>query len=341
MAVRDYYTCNGRIIGEKRADEERSRDYICDPWGNVIAVYQADWQIAAITYDPWGEQLSNWNASSYRYLWGGGIGYRQTNKEWATHYVRARHYSFMDGTWTTIDPLWPQEPAYQYVGNRVTRSIDPSGKHPCDQRTKRYCSDAKKHYAYQNFGINCFCFVSDAMCKFIKTVPPTVVIGGVTIGRQTILRCVQWADCINKCLFDCYLNPDKCDPSSRACWLRTADPGLMNVPGHPCRELYSGGCPSHGMELEKDKCCRSMVFCEQERYGWCNSEKGPCSKLDNKDKKGPSCAAIFQAAAAQLGFDFPFTGNNAARQTAAYNLCCREKVWASKVGTEPFGRPGK
>ncbi|MDI9640043.1 RHS repeat-associated core domain-containing protein [Geitlerinema splendidum] len=93
----------------------------------MIAVYQADWQIAAVTYDPWGEQLSNWNASSYRYLWGGGIGYRQTNKEWATHYVRARHYSFMDGTWTTQDPLWPQEPAYRYVGNRVTRAVDPSG----------------------------------------------------------------------------------------------------------------------------------------------------------------------------------------------------------------------
>ncbi|MDI9640037.1 hypothetical protein QM565_30475 [Geitlerinema splendidum] len=60
MAMKkEYYTCNGRIIGEKRSDEERSRDYICDPWGNVIAVYQADWQIAAVTYDPWGEQLSN------------------------------------------------------------------------------------------------------------------------------------------------------------------------------------------------------------------------------------------------------------------------------------------
>ncbi|MDI9640036.1 hypothetical protein QM565_30470 [Geitlerinema splendidum] len=151
MAVRDYYTCNGRIIGEKRSDEERSRDYICDPWGNVIAVYQADWQIAAITYDPWGEQLSNWNASSYRYLWGGGIGYRQTNKEWATHYVRARHYSFMDGTWTTIDPLWPQEPAYQYVGNRVTRSIDPSGTYSiqfknCDSDEQRRILDRLRRY---------------------------------------------------------------------------------------------------------------------------------------------------------------------------------------------------
>ena len=125
--TRTYLSIDGQITSEMRAGETRSRDYVLDPLGNVMGVYQADWAVAYMSFDPWGELLSGWNADSYKFAWCGGWGYRRTGLEVASHYVRARHYSFLDGSWTTVDPLWPGERAYGYVGGRVTAAVDPSG----------------------------------------------------------------------------------------------------------------------------------------------------------------------------------------------------------------------
>jgi hypothetical protein len=45
-----------------------------------------------------------------------------------SHYVRARHYSHLTGNWSTVDPLWPDESEYRYVGGRASKLSDPSGK---------------------------------------------------------------------------------------------------------------------------------------------------------------------------------------------------------------------
>jgi RHS repeat-associated protein len=59
--------------------------------------------------------------------WVGTYGYRETGLFHMSHYVRARHYSYITGGWSTVDPLWPDEIAYGYVGGWTTRFADPSG----------------------------------------------------------------------------------------------------------------------------------------------------------------------------------------------------------------------
>ncbi|QYK54619.1 MAG: hypothetical protein KF824_06885 [Fimbriimonadaceae bacterium] len=127
-----YYSINGQIRGEHRSGEANSRDYMHDNLGNVVAVFQNDWEIAEASYKPYGEMISNWNFGShgYRFAWNGGNGYRKTNMAYVTHYVRARHYSEVMGTWTTRDPLWPQEMPYNYVEGRVMSAVDYSGMVP-------------------------------------------------------------------------------------------------------------------------------------------------------------------------------------------------------------------
>ena len=44
-----------------------------------------------------------------------------------SHYVRARHYSYVTGCWSTVDPLWPDESAYGYVSGQSLFWIDPTG----------------------------------------------------------------------------------------------------------------------------------------------------------------------------------------------------------------------
>ena len=52
MGVTVYCTVNGQIRSEHRSGESRSRDYALDPFGNVMAVYQADWAVAYMSFDP-------------------------------------------------------------------------------------------------------------------------------------------------------------------------------------------------------------------------------------------------------------------------------------------------
>ena len=47
-----------------------------------------------------------------------------------SHYVRARHYSYVTGNWSTVDPLWPDESAYGYVGGKATFWDDQFGFGP-------------------------------------------------------------------------------------------------------------------------------------------------------------------------------------------------------------------
>ncbi|MFQ6540272.1 RHS repeat-associated core domain-containing protein [Aphanothece stagnina] len=94
--------------------------------GSVVATYKDGWLTADRSYDPYGETRAEWNDVG-RFGWVGGLGYRETRREWVSHYVRARHYGFTMGMWTSVDPLWPTEPAFGYVGGNPTNSVDPTG----------------------------------------------------------------------------------------------------------------------------------------------------------------------------------------------------------------------
>ncbi len=129
MPVNTYITANGRIRRRVTTNGGAVTDQVAvvtNALGSVIATYKDGWLTADRSYDPYGETRAEWNDVG-RFGWVGGLGYRATRREWVSHYVRARHYGFTPGMWTSVDPLWPSEPAFGYVGGRPLRTADATG----------------------------------------------------------------------------------------------------------------------------------------------------------------------------------------------------------------------
>jgi RHS repeat-associated protein len=321
-----FYSVNGQMMGYEEGGVKK--DFLTDHLGSITAeIDQTQTRTYDTRYSAYGR--NNWSTGTgCGFGWVGSYGYRETGLFHMSHYVRARHYSYVTGAWSTVDPLWPEESAYGYGRGRSTGEIDPSGKHPCSDRTKGY-GDQARGSGGQNWGANCFEMVSGVMCLFIQL---------VSIGKQHIdlphggtlgipRRCAEWADCINKGLYDCVARGVGCSPSSKACWDRTRESGGYGTPPHPCVELENLGCPpSRSADPIKRDCCNSSVFCEQEQYGFLNSPQGKCGKIDS------GCSAMLEVWARRIGIKFPFGGSTSDRQAAASNLCCKEKVWDSGVG---------
>ncbi len=129
MPVTNYYTIDGQMVGYK--DAGGRKDFLTDALGSVTAEID---QTCAKTFDgrykPYGGDLTT-TGTRGKYGWIGSWGYRETGLSASSHYVRARHYSKTSGNWTTVDRLWPSEPTYSYVTNRIVSVADPSGLAPC------------------------------------------------------------------------------------------------------------------------------------------------------------------------------------------------------------------
>jgi RHS repeat-associated protein len=310
VSVTTFTTVNGRILRQNK--DGVVHNFVSDPLGSVVMVRDTSGNtVYEAEYDPYGNVQSETgtNPSSLGYV--GTLGYIKDSA--TSMYVRARYLLNNLGRWLTKDPLWPSEAGYVYAGSEPTVMADPSGAKPgCDARTADYCKTAKE-WGYKNYGFNCFCRVSNMICDFIK-------------WKGNKNHCQVWADCINKCLYDCVMKGVGCSPSTAKCWDRVFVPGLGNSPGSPCQQIYDSGCISSHDDERHDSCCRSMVFCEQEQLGYCNSRSGPCGKLDI------GCSATFGWGS--LG-TFPFGKGNADRQAAAYRLCCQKKVWQRPFVRQP------
>ncbi|MCH8274751.1 MAG: hypothetical protein IH851_08170 [Armatimonadetes bacterium] len=128
MAVTNYFTANGEIIGEETGGTQT--DYLTDALGSVTATVD---QNAAVVntyrYKPYGAQLAKTGAGADpSFRWIGARGYRQTGKEFSEAYVRARHYGTPTGVWTTKDRGRDRRIApYSYVRGRVVTYVDKSG----------------------------------------------------------------------------------------------------------------------------------------------------------------------------------------------------------------------
>ncbi|MDI9640034.1 hypothetical protein QM565_30460 [Geitlerinema splendidum] len=143
VAVTNYLSIDSQAYGHSVAgDPSKTTYYTLDALGSVVATTDNKGNILnTYEYKPFsGEVLQKTgSAPDPRFMWNGSHGYRTTNlpqQQFLTHYVRARHYQGMTAAWTTQDPLWPQEPAYRYVENMVTKSVDYWGTRPC-MRTKK------------------------------------------------------------------------------------------------------------------------------------------------------------------------------------------------------------
>ena len=149
MPVNTYITANGRIRRRITTNGGAVTDQVAvvtNALGSVVATYKDGWLTADRSYDPYGETRAEWNDVG-RFGWVGGLGYRETRREWVSHYVRARHYGFPMGMWASVDPLWPSEAAFGYVGGMASKDVDPTGTqqwsliaHTCRQAQSDPCA---------------------------------------------------------------------------------------------------------------------------------------------------------------------------------------------------------
>ena len=126
MPTTYYYTVDSEIIGEHTAGQSRI-DYLTDAIGSVVAtVDQSQTVTSTARYKPYGEDLAVTGTRPV-FGWNGMSGYRRTGRPHAQEYVRNRIMSTTDGRWTTVDPMWPGEMAYTYVGVNPVNYTDGMG----------------------------------------------------------------------------------------------------------------------------------------------------------------------------------------------------------------------
>ncbi|MBX3107815.1 MAG: hypothetical protein KF743_01410 [Fimbriimonadaceae bacterium] len=140
--AKQYLSIDGEVLMESGTTEKERIMYIRDGMGSVVATADSKGNVLnTYMYKPSGAVWQKTgSAPDPRFLWCGTWGYRASSNSWNSHYVRARHYSHNSGAWTTVDPLWPSEPAYGYVGGRPTRAVDPSGTVTCLGCSKEICA---------------------------------------------------------------------------------------------------------------------------------------------------------------------------------------------------------
>ena len=130
MGVVNYYGTDGEILGDSQ-----SGDYMRDALGSVTGTSSPTNATVQDTfrYKPYGTALVSSGVSpTPRFQWVGSAGYRQTSISHSRSYVRARHYGQEEGSWTTVDPIWPKEQSYVYVRGKPTSLRDLTGLNSSD-----------------------------------------------------------------------------------------------------------------------------------------------------------------------------------------------------------------
>src|SRR3954465_6991934 len=103
MAVTNYYTVNGQILGERPVSGSRT-NYAPDALGSVVATISGAALQNTYAFKPFGAQLQKTGASpDPAFTWGGSQGYLETNRQYSDKYVRARSYAAAASRWSTRD----------------------------------------------------------------------------------------------------------------------------------------------------------------------------------------------------------------------------------------------
>ena len=120
-----FYSVNGQMMGYESGGVKK--DFLTDHLGSITAeIDQTQTRTYDTRYSAYGR--NNWSTGTgCGFGWVGSYGYRETGLAQMSHYVRARHYSYVTGGWSTVDPLWPDESAFGYGDAWPTYWIDPSG----------------------------------------------------------------------------------------------------------------------------------------------------------------------------------------------------------------------
>jgi RHS repeat-associated protein len=151
-----FYTMNGQMMAYDSGGV--TKDFLTDHLGSITAEMDQNQNRTFETrYSAYGR--NNWSTGTgCGFGWVGSYGYRETGLFHMSHYVRARHYSYVTGAWSTVDPLWPDESAYSYVKGRPSHYTDSTGlqclyEGPSPLSCKREKSSRKDcfHCAYKRF----------------------------------------------------------------------------------------------------------------------------------------------------------------------------------------------
>lgn len=123
--VATFTTIHGRLIHQVK--DGNATKFISDTLGSVIAEYDVNGGgiSYAAEYWPYGEVRSESGTSDTSFGFVGVLGYMKDFDD--RLYVRARYLRTRLARWQTVDPLWPRELAYSYVGGEAVRYVDPSG----------------------------------------------------------------------------------------------------------------------------------------------------------------------------------------------------------------------
>jgi RHS repeat-associated protein len=120
-----YTTINGQILSENRNGVKS--DYIPDPLGSTAALVNASHTITdTFSWWPFGEQRSHAGSSVTPFGFTGTLGC-YTDSISNRIYEQRRILRPQTTQWQTVDPLWPYESAYSYVGQNPISATDPSG----------------------------------------------------------------------------------------------------------------------------------------------------------------------------------------------------------------------
>jgi RHS repeat-associated protein len=123
MSVR-YTNFGGELVAEDRGGV--SSFYVPDNLGSTVALKNTSGTTTdSFTYWPYGEIRTRTGSTATPFTFVGNLGYYQVST--SRYYGRARDLRPDQARWQTVDPLWPDEMAYGYVGNEPLGSADPSG----------------------------------------------------------------------------------------------------------------------------------------------------------------------------------------------------------------------
>jgi RHS repeat-associated protein len=129
MAMSVTYTTIGGVIVHEALSGNRERELTADPLGSLVKIRTSVFGYSySAEYWPYGEIQTQTGSNPTRWAFVGLLGYM---RDLATmFYVRARYYRSAQTRWMTVDPLWPVEDAYLYVGSTPACHTDRSGAGP-------------------------------------------------------------------------------------------------------------------------------------------------------------------------------------------------------------------
>lgn len=119
----------GGVISQRRGTITSTLH--ADALGNTRALTDSSETVTdTYLYDAWGNEVASTGTTVNPFRWVGRYGY-YTDTLTGLVYVRARMYQPNAGRWLSVDPVWPLDGVNEYlcVHNRLSISVDPSGKH--------------------------------------------------------------------------------------------------------------------------------------------------------------------------------------------------------------------